>query len=375
MKTKYTLGLLSAITAALVLTGCGEGGSSSSSTPTDIPEAAAKIITVERGPLLDANVTDALGHTAVELGNGQYAFDHEPEYPISAVGGYIDINRDGKINAGEVKNELILKTQDGSVVTMATTLAFDAEKQAVLQEQYELTKEQILTQTPGDSKAIEAFSNTLYQYSIENGYTDPSKIPTDKLKELVDDFKTALETYKTDGENPAKHEQEIMDTISIITLDNADAKQVQEEIQNQLEENKQQFEDFFNQHSSQAQESSHSYSSQMALPGETPTGSHSYSSEMGMLEDFIQGQTSSHSYSSQASSVASYEHSYSSQSVYQPEFIQNQMSSHSYSSEASSLPGQQSSAQASSQQSETGSHSYSSSASEATGFNQFSSHF
>ncbi len=292
MKIAHKLGFISTIAAALLFSGCGDSGSSTPSA--DV--STSKTITVERGPLLDANVTDALGHVAVELGAGKYAFDHNPEYPISATGGYIDVNRDGKIDAGEVKNELMLKTQSGDVVTMATTLASDANKTKVLQEQFELTKEQIETQTPGKSKDIEAFSNTLYAYAIENGYSDPSQIPTDELEALVDDYKLKRDAYKTDEHNAGEHEQEVMDGLSIVTLDDADAVKAQADLDVKLEENRQHHSELFGssssiaQHSSEAGQHSSEFAGEMGQESQHSSEAAQHSSEAGQHSSEFAGE-------------------------------------------------------------------------------------
>ncbi len=254
MKTAHKLGFISAVAATILFSGCGGGGSSSS--PANTLESVSKTITVERGPLLDANVTDALGHGAIELGAGEYTFDHNPEYPISATGGYIDVNRDGKIDAGEVRNELKLKALSGDVVTMATTLASDANKTKVLEDKFGLSKEQIDTMTPGKSKEIEAFSNTVYAYAIDNGYKDPSKIPADDLQTLVNDYKAKRDAYIADGKSAGEHEQNVMDGLSIKTLDNADATKAQEDFDARMQENKHNHGELFGSSSSMGQHSS-----------------------------------------------------------------------------------------------------------------------
>ena len=377
MKISHKIGFISTIAAALLFSGCGEGGSSA--TPADAPQtASSKVVTVERGPLLDANVTDAEGNVAIELGDGKYAFENDPVYPIYANGGYIDVNRDGTIDPGEVKNELTLKTQEGSVVTIATTLAADAEKQALLEEQYNLTKEQINTQTPGESEDIEAFSNTIYQYVIENGYTDPSKVSADELKTLVSDFKATLQSYKNDAHTPENHEQALMNTLSLVTLDDADAQQAQEQFENMIDENKQKYDEFFNQFANHSQNSS---SSQAALPGQDESSSQAYSSEMGH-EGYTQGSVSSNSYSSMIGGMFGNAQgdtgsSYSSSAPEQHNENQGQTSSTSYSSVSNTGHGSSQSASYSSMmggtfgnsQGNTG-YSYSSSSAEQHNENQ-----
>ncbi len=295
MRTANKLGFISFAAAALLFSGCGSGGSSNNSTPAvEVPTPT--VITVERGPLLDANVTDAQGHVAVEIGAGEYAFDHNPEYPVTAKGGVIDVNRNGKIDAGEVKNELELTAQSGDVVTMATTLASDGNKTKVLEEQFGLTKEQIETQTPSQSKEIEAFSNTLYEYSVEKGYANPSDIPSAELETLVDEYKAKREAYQTDGQTPAEREQVVMDGLSLVTLDDADALQAQEELGTKLEENRKEHEELFNHSSSSMGQEAGSHLSEAGEHSSEmseETGSHS--SEAGEHSSEMSEETGSHS--------------------------------------------------------------------------------
>ncbi len=252
MKLSQKLGFISTVAAALLFSGCGEGGSST--TPSDAVSTAAKVITVERGPLLDANVTDAKGRVAVEIGEGRYAFEDEPQYPVTARGGYIDVNRDGEINAGEVKNELELRTESGDVVTLATTLASDEVKKEILQEQFELTQEQIQTQTPSESTDIEAFSNVVYEYAINHDYKDLSEIPADELETLVNDYKAQRDEYKTDGHTVAEHEQAVVNTLSVVTLDDAEAQQAQQEQEERLQKAQETHKELFNNFSADAQD-------------------------------------------------------------------------------------------------------------------------
>lgn len=83
--------VLSALTAAF-LVGCGGGGGGSSSSPIN----TTTDITVERGPLWGATVTDATGKPAKQKVSDSniYTFDSAVTYPVKAVGGIIDIDGD-----------------------------------------------------------------------------------------------------------------------------------------------------------------------------------------------------------------------------------------------------------------------------------------
>jgi hypothetical protein len=289
MKIVKNSSIISMVVATLLLSGCGSDGT------TTLTEAAdqSRVITVERGPLLDANVTDEQGHVAVELGEGRYAFDHEPHYPITATGGYIDVDRNGKIDAGEVKNELQLSTHSGDVITMATTLAGSSENLEILQSSFELTKEQIETQVPSHSQAIEAFSNTLYSYSIQNGYTNPSQIPSDVLQGLANTYKEERESYRGDGQSVHEHEQAVMNTLPVVTLDNADAQQVQEQLQEKIDESSHHFEDIFSNHEQTQPEPAQATHEDQQFSWQSQSGYHSQSSseEAGSDTQPLPGQT------------------------------------------------------------------------------------
>ncbi|MFT7879338.1 MAG: hypothetical protein ABXS91_03000, partial [Sulfurimonas sp.] len=96
--------------AALILGGCS--GTSS----TDAEASSVTDITVERGPVEGATVTDANGQIAQYMGQARYRFSSTPTYPITAEDGYIDINRNGVIEAGEVKLQFRLEAQQGNVI-------------------------------------------------------------------------------------------------------------------------------------------------------------------------------------------------------------------------------------------------------------------
>ncbi len=241
MKYGKSFFLSLAASAAVVFTGCGEGGGTD--TPAANAESPAAVITVERGPLLDANVTDANGTQGHELGNGQYAFDNTPQYPITATGGYIDINRNGTIDAGEVKNTLKLQAHSGDVVTIATTLAEDRNVSQLLEAAFNLAPEDIETKTPGTDKNIEALSNVVYAYAMEHNISDLSDLNATELMALKAQFHETAQNYKEDAKDAAEHEEELMQRLQVPTLDDADAQRVQEKIEEHLQKQQQKAED------------------------------------------------------------------------------------------------------------------------------------
>ena len=116
---KFSLSALAVI--GLLLSGCGSDSSSSSDT-TDALASEATDITVERGPVLKATVVDANGKRGLSAGRGIYHFASSPKHPVKSYGGYIDLNRNGSIDAGDINmNGMTLQTKEGSVMTIVST--------------------------------------------------------------------------------------------------------------------------------------------------------------------------------------------------------------------------------------------------------------
>ena len=130
-------------------------------------------ITVERGPVIGAYVSDAKGVRGYNLGNGNYRFNEMPSYPIHVYGGYIDVNRDGIINDNDSKLmiNLSLHERNQTKVTLVTTLAHNNELKDELMGEYGLSQEDIYTLTPSQSLEVASISDELYRYCIENNTT------------------------------------------------------------------------------------------------------------------------------------------------------------------------------------------------------------
>jgi hypothetical protein len=240
MKTLQTLGFISIVTSVLLFSGCGSSSSDAVALPTTTDTATAEVITVERGPILGATVVDANNSVAVDIGSGQYVFEQTPLYPITVTGGYIDTNRNGIIEAGEVENSITLSSQEGNVVTIATTLAVDSNRSNLLENTFGISQDTIATQTPSENRDIEALSNTIYAYTIENNLSSPSDISVEELDALVNDYQTNLQTYTTDDRTPAEHEQTVIDGLStLVTLDDSNAYILQNRYEEQLQANEQ----------------------------------------------------------------------------------------------------------------------------------------
>ena len=188
-KTLLTL----SVTTAILLSGCG-----SSDDGSGISTAATTDITVERGPVLSATTRDAKGQIGVSKGNGVYSFT-DPVYPIESFGGYIDINRNGIVDAGDVAmNNFHLKTDAGNVMTIATTMAENNETLQLMLESG-FTHDELYSQRPSTDIDNAALSDEVYKYCVENNITDASNLSAADILELKAKIELRQETYRASG--------------------------------------------------------------------------------------------------------------------------------------------------------------------------------
>lgn len=200
----------SLIVAAVVATvsGCGDSGSSSSALTPELTE-----VTVERGPVLSGIVVDENGQRAQDLGQGRYGFRATPAYPIKTYGGYIDMNRDGVIDAGDIPmNGLVMQAPNGAkVVTLVSTLAQNSD----IYEQLlalGLSDSEIFDLTPSQSKRVAAVSDEVYKYCIENDISDPATLTLQQFSALQTQIQARIEQYLAADADSATLERELIET-------------------------------------------------------------------------------------------------------------------------------------------------------------------
>jgi hypothetical protein len=212
MKT-YTL--TASILGALLLAGCGS----------DATEGYTDI-TVERGPVLMANVVDAKGQRGEDLGNGVYRFT-SPEYPIKSHGGFIDMNRNGEVDEGDLSmTQLHLQTGNGNVMTMATTMAQNTKLHTYMKD-LGLSDEELLEMTPSMDKDTAALSDEMYKYCIENNISDPSMVQLAEMDAIREKIQNRRERYNNSGLSAAQHEYQLInDEMNTETLNTDDAKEI-----------------------------------------------------------------------------------------------------------------------------------------------------
>ena len=200
------------LAATLILVGCGS--SSSTTSPDAVDEVTD--ITVERGPVLEAAVKDANGNMGQALGNGVYRFNSAVVYPVESFGGYIDMNRDGVVNAGDVKmDQLRLKTDAGTVMTLATTLNADL-RQSLLEIGY--SADELSNATPTTDMDIAALSDEVYKYCNENNISDPSLITSVQMLTLQTRIQARKSSYKSQTLSAAELESILMAELDVNVL-------------------------------------------------------------------------------------------------------------------------------------------------------------
>jgi len=184
--------------AALWLGGCGSASGSSSTTD----------VTVERGPMLYALVSDASGQLATMQESGRYRFTREPVYPVTSMGGVIDINRNGIIDAGDlVASELKMQNPQGSAVTLVTTLAHDAQIAQMLKTDFNLSDTRLYNATPTDDSTVAAISDEVYKYCAENNVTDPATLTLQIMQGLQNRIAARIADYASGDFNATQRER------------------------------------------------------------------------------------------------------------------------------------------------------------------------
>jgi hypothetical protein len=215
---------LSMIPAALAVMMAGCGGSSDDAASTESTD-----ITVERGPVLGALVLDGNGKHATEIGNGLYRFTGGISYPVTVDGGYIDVNRNDSVDAGDVRFTLGMEIADGSAVTLVNTIARNAEIKAMLQNRFGLSEAEIVDETPGSSRQIAAVSDALYAYCLEN-QVEPDRLTLADVEEIGERIEERLRLYREDNRSVSELEAELIAGLGVQTLGDEEIAEAAEDL-------------------------------------------------------------------------------------------------------------------------------------------------
>ena len=219
VKSSYIMSGLAAL--ALLVAGCGSSSSS------DTTAISGYDVTVERGPILHSVVIDANGQKSFELGNGKYRFAQPPVYPVTAMGGFIDIDRDGIVSAGDINNSLILRGHNGNATTIVSTVALTDEIRIWLKGEFGLTDEQIDNDTPSTNKTIAAISDTVFAYCIEKNITVPNTITYDQIQTLTTEIQNRINEYMSNNISISAMENQLIDELNISRISSDEALNIQ----------------------------------------------------------------------------------------------------------------------------------------------------
>ena len=127
------IGLVSIGLATILLSGCNDDGANDTTT-------ATTDVTVTRGPVMDSVVVDSSGKVGVEIaGTNIYRFQGDVSYPITANGGWIDVDGDGVLTITDVKLDVELKSNSKNL-TPLTTYTFDADENKEILKKEELLR-------------------------------------------------------------------------------------------------------------------------------------------------------------------------------------------------------------------------------------------
>lgn len=241
LSKRLTKSSMAIIASAVIFAGCGGGGGDSSNatpssvTPTDV--------TVERGAIFGATVTDANGIEATATaGSNVYKFANTPKYPIKATGGVIDIDADATTTNDQIDFSNKELTSYSTVITPITDYLGDTTsdagkaKLASLKTLSGITdNDDLLKKVPSAVGKNELLVLTNAIYSIQNDSSITEK-SIENVTSKFDTLKVIAEDHKDDSkEELAKIlEEKVISDLGIkkiftLAKTNIDDKQISAE--------------------------------------------------------------------------------------------------------------------------------------------------
>jgi hypothetical protein len=223
--------LVAAGIASVLLSGCG-GSDVSGTSGTSFTDIA-----VERGPLLYASVADANGNYGRYMGNGVYRFNGAVAYPVRSAGGYIDTNRNGVVDEGDVKAGKVTMTSgnSGTAVTLCSTLASqDTLRTRLLALGF--TETQLLNNTPTQDRMISALSDEIYKYAVGQNIGDVASLTPAQLDGLTTAIQNRITAYQSGTATAAQREQQLMTELAahVDVIDSTEAQALAGKSEGQL---------------------------------------------------------------------------------------------------------------------------------------------
>ncbi|MCK4442173.1 MAG: hypothetical protein KAU90_09195 [Sulfurovaceae bacterium] len=174
---------------SLCLLGCGPSGSCENINLDSNTKTQNSVdIKVERGAVFMSTVVDANGTKASKNNLGLsniYTFPNQPIYPISAKGGYIDIDGNGKLTRDDTKLDIDMVSYSNIISPLTTIVKDNNNSIEYLTKNYNISRSDIFDKVPSQTSIDTIlFSNIAYR-AIKNGY----KIGSDEFTQTVDSIK------------------------------------------------------------------------------------------------------------------------------------------------------------------------------------------
>ena len=133
----------------IFLIGCGPSGSCDSDTSITQTSNPTLEIIVERGPVYGSIVKDKNGNVATNIvGTNKYKFDISPTYPITASGGYIDVDNNQIFDTNDVKLEQNLSSYYPIITPITTLIGNDSEKLKTLAKLFNIDEPNLIKIVP-----------------------------------------------------------------------------------------------------------------------------------------------------------------------------------------------------------------------------------
>lgn len=239
--------VLSTLTAALLI-GCGGGSSSTNSSTTTT--ASATDVTVERGAIWGATVTDSSTpvQTATQTSatSNVYTFANTPVYPVMATGGIIDLDGDATTTDDVYDFTDKTLTSYSEVITPITDYLgspSDSTYQTKLTKLKELTgstDDDLLKKVPSSvSSSVLVLTNSLYNLLNDNDDSNDDFLTdydNSSFKTMFEASKSSIDDTLTLKENAKLLEEEVLSTLGITKLTSEEVASKISEIETELDD-------------------------------------------------------------------------------------------------------------------------------------------
>ncbi len=185
-----------------------------------------RTVIVERGAVYDANVTDSEGNVATQQdGNNTYVFDVEPVYPITAEGGWIDVDGDGNMTEGVDAILDINLTSYINIVTPTTTYLADENETVRIDKLIQLANEANTTTEDLLKPPSESTKHSIYVLNAVYEKLMEKKNEHSKAHIAIGDILDRYYSYKSnDNTDENASSEEVALAVEEQAMDNLSSK-------------------------------------------------------------------------------------------------------------------------------------------------------